>query len=220
MTPAQFITTLRRRWYVLAVAALCTALGMVAVHKHPVLYQACDALFVTAPPTNQTPNVYTSQQDSTAVMTGLITRAVMSSAVQAQVQAAGFTGTYDAEMTNTGSNENPSYGEPTLEVCATSKKPDMAVLTTGAATAQFRTILHDRQAAQHVGPDSMMSVSVIASGYAAPILGRPSQALAGVAILGLVSGLALTLWSDPLLKSWQYRRAVRRSAERAMVSHS
>src|SRR5579859_6071884 len=119
MTPRQFITTLRRRWYVLAIAALCTAVGMAAVHKHPVVYQACDELFVTPPPTNQAPNVYTGVASSTAVTTGIVTRAVNSSAVQAQLRAAGLTAAYDAEMTNTGSNENPAYDEPTVQVCAT-----------------------------------------------------------------------------------------------------
>ena len=219
MTLRQLIGTLRRRWYVLAFAALCTAVGMGAVHKHSIVYQGCSALFVTAPQTHQAPNVYTSQQDSLDVTTGVVTRAVMSSAVQAQLRSEGFTATYNAEMTNTGSNENPAYDQPTLQICASSTNPSMAVRTTQGATGQFRTILHDRQVAQHVVPGSMISVTVIASPYPQPVLGRPSQALVGVALLGLVGGLALTLWSDPLLRRWQRRKTVGRSAGRALIPH-
>lgn len=219
MTPRQLIGTLRRRWYVLAIAALCTAVGIGAVHKRSLVYQGCSALFVTAPQTHQAPNVYTNQQDSLDVTTGVVTRAVMSSAVQAQLRSEGFTATYDAEQTNTGSNENPAYGQPTLQICASSKNPAMAVRTTQAAIGQFRTILHDRQLAQHVAPRGMIGVTVIASPYPQPVLGRPSQALIGVALLGLVGGLALALWSDPLLKRWQRRKAASRSAGHALVPH-
>ena len=219
MTPRQLMATLRRRWYVLAIAALCTLVGMGAVHKRTIAYQACSALFVTAPTTNQAPNVYTNLQDSLDVTTGMVTRAVMSSTVQAQLRSVGLTAPYDAEMTNTGSNENPAYGEPTLQICASSADPALAMRTTDGATRQFQTILHDRQAAEGAGPNSMISVSVIAPPAAEPILGRPSQALVGVALLGIVGGLALTLWSDPLLRIWQRRRAARRSVRDAAISH-
>jgi hypothetical protein len=212
VTAWQLTAALRRRWYVLALCAVLTVAGAWAVHHRPITNQACAALFVTPPPTHNDPNVLTNGDDTLVATTGVITRAVMSGRGQARIRAEGLTASYDAAMTNTGSNETPLFGEPTLQVCSLSTDPNMALRTTHAVTDQFRQILQQRQAAQGTRPDWMITVTVISFPAALPITGRPSQAYLGVLLLGLVAGLALTLWSDPLLTRWQYRRAMRFAA--------
>jgi hypothetical protein len=211
MSAHELVAAIRRRWYVLALVLLCTVAGIGVVHKRSISYVACNALFVTQPPSHVNPNVYTDQSGALDSMTGLVTRALMSSAEQQQIRSEGF-GTYDAEMTNTGSNENPLYGEPSLEICSTSTDPDMAVRTTAAATRRYQVIMRQRQLEQQVPARLMIGVSVIASPYAAPIYGRPSQAYLGVGLFGLIAGVPVTLWSDPVLRRRRLRRASRSRA--------
>jgi hypothetical protein len=211
----QLSATLRRRWYVLALCLACTAVGVLAVHQRPITNQACAALFVTPPPTHIDPNVLTNGADTLVATTGVITRAVMSDQTQARIRAEGLTATYDAEMTNTGSNETPLFGEPTLQICAVSTDPGMALRTMNGAATQFRQILRQRQAAEETPPASMITVTEISQSAALPITGRPSQAYLGVLLLGLVGGLTITLWSDPLLERWQGRRRTARSVRPA-----
>jgi hypothetical protein len=194
---------------VLALCLVLTIAGVLAVRHRPIAQQACAALFVSSPPTHNNPNTLTNGADALVATTGVITRIVMSGPVQARLRAEGLTATYDAEMTNTGSNETPLYGEPTLQVCSLSTDANMALRTTHAVTQQFQDTLRQRQAAQGVRPDWMITVSVISFPAALPITGRPSQAYLGVLLLGLVAGLTLTLWSDPVLERWQRRRAAR-----------
>lgn len=209
MTPRETIATLRRRWYVLAVIALCTLVGVMAVHKRPIMYMECDVLFVNPPPTHLNANVLLNETDSLDATTGIVTRAVMSSAVQDQLRSAGLTASYDAEMTNTGTNETPSFSEPSLQICSNSTNAVMALRTTNGVTGQFLAILHDRQTAQGVRPTKMITADVVGSPSVQPIYGRPSQAYIGVGLIGIVSGVALTLWSDPLLERRQRRKTVR-----------
>jgi hypothetical protein len=195
---------------VLAVIMLCTLAGVMAVHKRPITYRECDVLFVNPPPTHVNANVYLNETNSLDATAGVVTRAVMSSTVQDQIRSAGLTASYDAEMTNTGTNETPSYSEPSLQICSSSRSPDMALRTTNGVTGQFLAILHDRQVAQDVRPRNMITAAVIGSPSAQPIYGRPSQAYIGVGFIGIVGGVALTMWSDPLLDRWQRRRTARR----------
>jgi hypothetical protein len=209
VTPREIIATLRRRWYVLAVVALCTLVGVMAVHKRSITYMECDVVFVNPPPTHLNANVLLNETDSLDATAGVVTRAVMSSTVQDRLRSAGLTASYDAEMTNTGTNETPAYSEPSLQICSSSTSAVMALRTTRGVTGQFVTILHDRQAAQDVRPNKMITAEVIGSPSAQPIYGRPSQAYIGVGLIGIVSGVALTLWSDPLLERRQRRKAAR-----------
>lgn len=206
MSARELVVVVRRRWYVLAMVLLCTVVSAYVVHKRQISYEACDVLFVTAPPTHLNPNIYTNEAGSLDTMTGLVTRALMSSATQQQVRSAGVVGTYDAEMTNTGSNENPLFGEPSLQICSTATAPDMALRTTGAATRQYQAILRERQLEQNVPSKLLIGVSIVASPFAQPLYGRPSQALLGVGLIGLIAGFAVTLWSDPVLARRRLQR--------------
>jgi hypothetical protein len=220
VTPREMIATLRRRWYVLAVVALCTLLGVMAVHKRSITYMECDVLFVNPPPTHLNANVLLNETDSLDATTGIVTRAVMSSTVQDQLQSAGLTASYDAEMTNTGTNETPAFGEPSLQICSSSTSAVMAQRTTNGVTRQFLGILHERQVAQHVRPAMMITAEVIGSPSVQPIYGRPSQAYIGVGLIGIVGGVALTLWSDPFLERRQRRKTARQPPTGTADAHA
>jgi hypothetical protein len=209
VTARQFAATLRRRWYVLVLLIVVTVAGAYAVHKRPIMTQACADLFVKAPPTHNNPNVLTNGNDTLVATAGVVTRAVMSAPAIRQIRAEGMTADYDAEMTNTGSNETPLFGSPTLQICSLSTDPNMALRTTAAVSRQFGHILRQRQLAYGTPPDWMIHVTVISESAALPILGRPSQAYLGVMLLGIVASIPLTLWSDPLLERRRRRRAAR-----------
>jgi hypothetical protein len=206
MTAREWVATLRRRWYVLAAILLCTTMALWVVHKRAIAYQACNILFVTAPPTQLVPNVYTNDEPSLIATTGIVTRQVMSQPVQARLRAEGVTASYDAEMRNNGTSETPQYGEPTLQVCSSSTDPAMAIRTTGAVTTLFGKILHDRQVVDHVPHNSYITLRTISPPTPTPVYGRPSQAYLGVGLIGLVVGVTLPFWIEPLLDRWQRRR--------------
>ena len=52
----------------------------------------------------------------------------------------------------------------------------------------------------------MITVSNVARAVPRPITGQPGQAYFGVVLIGLLAGVALVFWTDPLLTRWQYRR--------------
>jgi hypothetical protein len=87
------------------------------------------------------------------------------------------------------------------------------VRTVAAASGRYQEIMRQRQLEQQVPDKLRIGVTVIASPFAAPIKGRPSQAYLGVLLFGLVAGIPVTLWSDPVLE-----RRPRRSASRSRAA--
>ena len=74
-------------------------------------------------------------------------------------------------------------------------------------TTDLRAVLRQMQIERHVPPESSITVVSIAPAFPDPIFGRPSLAYLGVLLIGAVSGVALSLWSDPLLTRVSRRRS-------------
>ncbi|HUY51596.1 MAG TPA: hypothetical protein VMV92_38815 [Streptosporangiaceae bacterium] len=207
MTTQQWVAVLRRRWYVLAVVMLCAAVGTLAVHKRPITYQGCDGLYVSAPPLPWQANVYLDTNPALAMTTNLVTQRMMSQPMQQQLRTEGVLATYQVLQTNSGSSRFPSYIQPTLQVCSSSRDPRAILSTTEKVTARFRTVLYAFQAQQHVPKKSFITATIVAKTIPLPVIGRPTQAEAALLLIGLIGGAALTVWVDPLLGRSRLRQA-------------
>lgn len=196
MSALEFATVLRRRWYVLAVAALFTLVGMWAVHVRPLSYQGCENLYFAGTP--WVGNVYFDGNQSLSAVTGVVTQAMMSQPVQQQIQARGITD-YTVVQTNTGEIRFPSYNQPTVQVCVTAVTAQGTLSAAQLVTANIRRVLHQIQAAQHAPADSFIKVIQLTSAVPVPIIGQPSLAYLGVLLIGATAAVPLALWSDPLL---------------------
>jgi hypothetical protein len=200
MTVPGFFAVLRRRWLVVALGLMCTALALALVHKRPIDYQDCASVALIAPKTGDFPNGYDNPQETLVATTGLVTEKVMSPAMQHQLAAEGMTASYDAEVLNTGSDVAPTFSEPLTTVCSTSYNPTIALNTTNGVVASMGTILDEIQSDAKVSPPYFITDKIIVPSAALPILGHPSQALIGVALIGLTLAVSLAMWFDTIMQ--------------------
>ena len=216
MTIWEWLTVLLRRWPVLVIGLLCTAVAVYLVHKRPIVYQSCGDVIMAPPKSHQHPNIYTNLQASLVDSTGLIATQLMSTQMQQHFRAQGLTADYQAQVHNTGTSETPSYGEPEMDVCSSSYDSAMALSTTEAVLKEFGAVLHQRQVAAHITPRYGAAAALIAGPGSLPVLGHPSQAYLGVAVIGFTCTVVIALWIDPFLRRRaRRRRAARRAAARA-----
>jgi len=208
MSALEFTATLRRRWHVLALVGLCTVVAIFAVHKRSIVYVACQGFYVSGSALDG--NVYLDGNPSLSMVTGMVTQTVMSQPVQQKIHAAGVTD-YNVTQTNTGEIRFPSYTEPTLQVCASAAAPRSVLAATQLVSADLRAELRQMQVAQHAKPESFMKIVNLYPAAPVPILGHNSLAYVGVLLFGAVTGIALTLWSDPWLTRRDRRRRARGS---------
>ena len=203
MSAPELLAILPRRWYILVLLALCTTAAVWAVREHPIPYYGCEGLIVSAPGSawKTNPGAY----GALANVTGMITQTAISQPMQQRNLTRGVTG-YTVAQTNTGDARSPQYTEPTLQVCDTSSSPRGVLRATGLVTGDLRGVLRQMQIDHHAGKDSFITIIQLTRTVPAPIVGRPTDAYLGVLFIGAVSGVALTLWSDPLLtrlsRSW------------------
>lgn len=206
MTAQEWAGTLRRRWYVLAAVLLCTMGGLWAVHGRSITYRGCDELFLSAPPQPWNRNAITGQNASVPMVAGMVSGQLNSAPVRHQLQAAGVTQYYNVLMTNTGEVRFPAYTSPTLHICVSSTSPQAVLTATTAASRKFESLLYAMQADRQVHAKSMITVNNVAQAVPRPITGQPGQAYFGIVLIGLLAGVALVFWTDPLLTRWRYRR--------------
>jgi len=197
MSVFEFVAALRRQWYVLALAGLLTLIGMWSIHARPISYQGCEDLYVTG--ANWSWNVYLNGNPSMAMVTGMMTQAMMSQPMQQRIQARGVTD-YAVTQTNTGEIRFPSYTQPTMQVCATSATPQGTLSAVQLVTADIRSTLYQMQAAQHVSADSFITVIQLTPAVPVPITGRASLAYLGILLIGAIGAVPLALWSDRRLR--------------------
>jgi hypothetical protein len=203
MSALEFAAALRRRWYVLALAGLFTLIGMLAIHVRPISYQACEGLYFGA--ASPGGNVYLEDPESLAVVTGMVTQAMMSQPMKQRMQASGITD-YAVTQTNSGEIRFPFYTLPTMQVCVTSATPQGTISAAQFVTADLRSILMQMQAAQHAPVKSFITAVQLTPAVPAPIIGRPHLAYFGVLLIGAVAAVPLALWSDPLFRYLERRR--------------
>ncbi|WP_037569347.1 hypothetical protein, partial [Phaeacidiphilus oryzae] len=199
MSPEALVAALLRRWYVLLIALLLTAAGAYHVLRPSGRYQSSAVIVVEPPATGGQPNRLANLQPSLATVSYSIVQQLQSPAGQAELRAAGVSGSYRLTPRNSGTSATPKYLIPSLEVASELPDPSAANTMVRRIVTVFQRHLTLLQDAQRIPASARMSSSVVVTPSAALVVGSRSRGLIGVGLLGAVGGVLAALWTDRLL---------------------
>ncbi|MFE1872485.1 Wzz/FepE/Etk N-terminal domain-containing protein [Streptomyces sp. NPDC059496] len=206
MSPGELIRALRRRWYVLIVAAVLAAAGAVQV-LHPTQTYLSTAIVVLKPPvTDNQPNQLANLQPPLAAVSYAAIQQLDSPEGAEELHAAGVRGTYRLIPRNSGTSVTPRYLIPSLQIQAEQAEPAAADTAVRKIIEIYTKHLTDMQTQQGVPDSARMSVTLLVPPTAAVQTGNKSRGLAGAALLGGVGGAVVALWTDRLLTRRSRRR--------------
>lgn len=206
---------LRRRWWILAVGGVATLVLAAFVHSRPPIFQAQAVIGGLAPVQPTTPNQLVNVVQGELALMQAVSNNLNSPDNQARMRADGVVPDYTLSMRNTGTSETPAYGLPTVIVQATSSDPNAALRSVGLLMDLYRSQLAQMQISLQVEPSQLVTTAVNVAPYVADASGRPSQAVVGAILLGVVFTIPFTLWCDRwlqrvapggLLIAWRSRR--------------
>jgi hypothetical protein len=208
VTVQEWAATLRRRWYVIGFAMFLALVGIYGVHKRTISYDACNSMYVSGLSGQSFGgDRYDTYNPSVAVVTQAVTVAMMSQPEQSSMVAAGVPAGYQVAQTNSsGDPRFPTYTQPTLTICDSSDNPTALVSGINTVAAKYQAVLLQLQAAQGVPRSALLTAAVLVQPVPVPGEGRPSQAALGLALIGLIVGISLAVWTDRLLPSSGRRR--------------
>ncbi|MFD4246318.1 hypothetical protein ACFWP3_32695 [Streptomyces sp. NPDC058525] len=199
MSPGELVRALRRRWYVLVVAMVLAAAGALQVLRPSVTYLSSAIVVLKPPVTGSQPNQLANLQPPLAAVSYAAVQQLASPAGEAELRAAGVTGTYRLIPRNSGTSVTPRYLIPSLQVQAEQTDPDAADAAVRAVIDTYSRHLTDMQTQQGIPDSARMSVYVLVPPTAVAQHGTKSRGLAGVALLAALGGVPAALWTDRLL---------------------
>jgi hypothetical protein len=204
----QEIMALMRR-HLAAVMLVIVATGAVAVvfKRAPVTYQESGTVVFSAPGSANFPNPFTSFNDSIIVAAGVMALSVMSPQEQRQIQAAGGTASYDAELVNTSDLEYPDYSDPYVTVTATGINPGRVHYTFGLVANQLYRDLAVRQAQANVSAVNRITAHMVGDTGLLPQRGSSKRVYAGLLVLAIIAAFAVAILLDrrPLRLNTRFR---------------
>jgi hypothetical protein len=187
----------RPRYAVLLVLGLAAVLGW-HVRTSPPSQEARVVVLFLAPSSPSAPNQYRLFRPDLAATADVVVRTVTDSPIRQQIESAGLLPSYDVIITNTGTQEEPQYAEPTLTVTAVSTNPSRALLTASRVTSLLERELYDRQRVMGADEDFLIVSRRIGAPVVRPIEGQPNRALAAIGLLGVGSAAFVGLLTDRL----------------------
>lgn len=202
MSPEEVVRALLRRWYVLLLAVVLTAVGAYHELHPPRQYQSSAVIVLKPPVTGNQPNQYANLQPSVAFVSYAAVQQLQSSDGRAELRGAGVRGSYRLLPRNSGTSVTPAYLIPSLQVQAEQADPARADAMVRRIVGVYTEHVNLLQDAQHVAPSSRMSAGLLVPPNAVQVTGVKSRALAGVALVGLFGGTLAALWTD----RWLTRR--------------
>jgi hypothetical protein len=208
VTAVEWLAALRRRWYILVVAALCTGVVALAVHSRTISYQGCEELYLSGPAAARSSYLFGNPlygNQSVVITTAIVSQIMMSPTMQQQLDRSGVSSGYSVTMADTGDPRFPTYSQPAAQICAASTSSQGTVQSVEEVTNRFRMVMHEMQAKQKVPPNRFITAATITPLSSGPVIGRPSQAELGVLLAGLLVGIALTVRTDRFLRRGQLR---------------
>ncbi|MGW2650188.1 hypothetical protein ACWC2T_36125 [Streptomyces sp. NPDC001393] len=212
MSPGNVAAALLRRWYVVVVALLLTAVGAYQVVRPAPQYVGSAVVVLKPPVTQNQPNQLTNLQPPLAVVSYAVVQQLQSPSGARELNAAGVHGTYRLVPRNSGTSATPRYLIPSLQVQSRASGPDAAVLAVRRIIGVYTRHVAQMQTAQAVPAGSRITASVLTSPSAAEVQGDKSRGLAGVSLLGLVAGVLGALWLDRYLMNRRQVAPGRRTA--------
>ncbi|UXY31921.1 hypothetical protein [Streptomyces sp. HUAS TT20] len=196
MSPGNVADALLRRWYVVVVALLLTAVGAYQVVRPTPQYVGSAVVVLKPPVTQNQPNQLTNLQPPLAVVSYAVVRQLESQAGARELRAAGVDGTYHLVPRNSGTSATPRYLIPSLQVQSQASGPDAAVTAVRRIIDVYTRHVDQMQTAQHVPTGARITASVLTSPSAAEVQGDKARGLAGAALLGGSAGVLGALWLD------------------------
>ncbi|MDW4906536.1 hypothetical protein RB628_14625 [Streptomyces sp. ADMS] len=196
MSPRDVAEALLRRWYVLVLALLLTAVAACPVLRPAPQYLSSAVVVLKPPVTGNQPNQLTNLQPPLATLSYGVVQQLESPTGREELRSAGVRGKYRLIPRNSGTSATPAYLIPSLQVQARGADP------AGTDTAVRRIIdvyagrVADIQEAQGVSARARISASVLVAPSAAQVQGTKSRALAGTALLGATAAILSALWFD------------------------
>jgi hypothetical protein len=200
----EVIQTFRRRWVVLAVGAVLTAIaGWFAIHPAP-SYRAVAVLSLQAPRNENTPNQFNDGRPSIALTGALIVARLESRSGRAQLRRDGVRAKYDLAPRNSGTTATPAYLIASVEITLTTGDPAAATRWIGTIINRFGSELDSVQAGLQVPDTQRITVGVLAPPSVVPMYVVKSRALLGVALFGGIGSVLATLRLDRYLAFERY----------------
>ncbi|MFR9780513.1 hypothetical protein ACL02O_31240 [Micromonospora sp. MS34] len=190
---------LRRRWYLVVVGILVTALAALGAKQVTPRYLASEVVVMQPPVSPYAPNPMTGLYPSISITGAAVAQRLSAPDAEARLRAAGVTGPYAFQPRNTGTNQEPRYviGSMTVTTIASDEESGLRALAAlRAAFEQELTRLQDRW---RVARQLRITIAVLVPPSATLLPHSSSRALAGAGLLGMVATLAVTLWADELL---------------------
>ncbi|MFJ6480250.1 MULTISPECIES: Wzz/FepE/Etk N-terminal domain-containing protein [unclassified Streptomyces] len=206
MSPGELVRALRRRWYVLIVAAVLAAAGAVHVLRPTQTYLSTAIVVLKPPVTDTQPNQLANLQPPLAAVSYAAVQQLDSPEGAEELRAAGVRGTYRLIPRNSGTSVTPRYLIPSLQIQAEQAEAAAADAAVRKIIEIYTKHLTDLQTQQGVPDSARMSVTLLVPPTAAVQTGNKSRGLAGAALLGGVGGVVGALWTDRLLTRRSRRR--------------
>jgi hypothetical protein len=210
----EIVSTLSRRWAVLVVGAVVTALaGWVGIHPAPT-YDAKSLITLRAPRSQNVPNQFNDGRPSLALTGTLVAARLKSRSGEAQLRRDGVAGKYDLVPRNSGTTATPLYIIALLEIQVVTNSERDALRSVKAIVSRFASELDAMQAEWDVPGAERISIAELAPPAILQMHVLKDRVLLGIALLGGIGSALAALWLDGPLARWQRRRAWRAPAGR------
>ncbi|WP_369230561.1 hypothetical protein AB5J56_05370 [Streptomyces sp. R21] len=218
MSPRDVAEALLRRWYVLLLALLLTAVGAYPVLRPAPEYLSSAVVVLKPPVTGNQPNQLTNLQPPLAALSYGVIQQLESPAGRKELDSAGVHGTYQLIPRNSGTSATPRYLIPSVQVQARRAGPVEADTAVQRIIDVYTRHVADLQDAQGVAAGARISAAVLVAPSAAQVQGTRSRALAGTALLGTGGALLGALWFDQYALRRRKVPAGRREADPVPVA--
>ncbi|WP_329280435.1 hypothetical protein [Streptomyces sp. NBC_01451] len=196
MSPRDVAEALLRRWYVLVLALLLTAVGAYPVIRPAPQYLSSAVVVLKPPVTGNQPNQLTNLQPPLATLSYGVIQQLESPAGRRELRSAGVRGKYQLIPRNSGTSATPAYLIPSLQIQARAADPVEADTAVRRIIEIYSGHVADVQKAQGITAAARINASVLVAPSAARVLGTKSRAVAGTALLGATAALLSALWFD------------------------
>ncbi len=207
---------LERRWYLIVAGALLTAAVANPAVRTDDRFLASEVLMIQPPVSPYAPNPVTGLYPSIAVTAAAIANRLNTPDSQAMFRSKGVTGTYRFEPRNTGTRQEPRYVIGSMSITNISTDEDAGLRSLRILSDTYEQELKTMQDEWRVRKDLRITVATLVPASSILLTHAPLRSLIGVALLGMLTTAAVTLWTDAALS----RRRRRRSAARLSTADS
>ncbi len=210
MTPAQLLSVLRRRWYVLLAGLCCTGLAFVFLSQSAPVYAAQSDLVFLEPGTPGQGRTLTGTEPQTLIdFTAIVERQYLAGTKTSKLASptASLFGTGIREgtsvgMLDTGGQWLSSFSRPVLSVQAAAPTPEKVAAEIDRVHAEVREVSDALQLEAGARPDALITVErapedLIITSFGKTRMGE-AKALLVLAITGLGLSCAAAAAADAL----------------------